>query len=163
MNKRSIIVTLAVIFGAWFAINVASAAPKHTISLHSDSLGDSNINSYQFGAGLGVGSPRGGDRTVSEPSLSEVTISRYTDETSPLFFHALTTGSPIGDMVITDGALSMELRDVIISGYSLSASDSATPKQGLQNESISLNFTRVIFSVANGTACFDRGDNNPDC
>jgi len=169
MNSHLKIVASTVIFGSWFALSVASAAPAapadpmRTINLHSDLLGDSAIASYQWGAGLGVSSPRGGNRTVSEPSVSEVIITRYVDATSPLFFNALTRGVPIGTVVISDGALSMELQQVIISGYSLSASDSATPRQGPQAESISLNFTRVIYSVDDGAACYDLADNEPDC
>lgn len=92
-----------------------------------------------------------------------MTLTRYVDAASPLFYNALTRGNPIGTVVITDGALSLELREVIISGYSLSASDSATPQQGPQSESISLNFTRVIYSVDDGGACYDLADNNPAC
>lgn len=166
MNRHVKVFTSTVVFGSWFAINVASAAPatpNRTIILQSDTLGNSSVSSYQIGAGLGVSSPRGGDRTVSEPSVSELTLTRYTDSASPLFFRALTTGDPIGDVVITDGALSMELQNVIISGYSLSASDTASPQQSPQVEAISLNFTRIIYSVAQGVTCYDLEENQVGC
>jgi len=166
MNSQLKFVACTVVLGSMFAINVASAAPanpNHTINLHSELLGDSNITTYQWGAGIGVSSQSGGNRTVSVPSVSELTLTRYVDSISPLFFNALTSGDPIGTVVISDGALTIELREVIISGYSLSASDGATPQQNPRAESISLNFTRVIYSVDDGSACYDLATNVSAC
>jgi type VI secretion system secreted protein Hcp len=166
MNRQLKIVISTIILGSLFFDNVASAGPAdpmHTMTLRSVISEASNVTSYQFGAGLGVSSAAGGNRTVSQPSISEVTITRYVDADSPLYFRALTKRDPIGDVIIEDGDLSMELKDVIISGYSVSAAASANPRKGPQSESISLNFTRIIYSVAGGTACFDLQNSEVDC
>lgn len=103
------------------------------------------LNSFQWGAGLGVSSPRGGDRTTSEPSVSEITTTKTTDKSSELLFKNLLKGEVIKKGTISFTAASkgesvayatLELSDVIISGFSMS-SGGDTP-----SESLSLNFTK---------------------
>jgi type VI secretion system secreted protein Hcp len=107
------------------------------------------VNSFQFGAGIGVGSPRGGDRTSSEPSVSEITCSKQTDKSSEMLFKYLLLGENIGKAMISFTAASkgesvayaqLELSDVIISGFSMSSGGD------IPSESISLNFTKFDWS-----------------
>lgn len=108
------------------------------------------LQSFQWGAGLGVGSPRGGDRTTSEPSVSEITTTKVLDKSSEGLFKALLKGDPVGKGTISFVAASkgesvafatLELEDIIVSGYSMSSGG-----QDLPNESISLNFTKFDWS-----------------
>jgi type VI secretion system secreted protein Hcp len=103
------------------------------------------LNSFQWGAGLGVGSPRGGDRTTSEPSVSEITTSKQTDKSSELIFKALLKGDPVGQCIISFVAASkgesiayasVTLEDVIISGFSMNSGGD------FPHETVSLNFTK---------------------
>lgn len=103
--------------------------------------------SFQWGAGLGVSSARGGDRTVSEPSVSEITLTKATDKSSEKFFKALLRGVPVGDTEIAFTAankgesvayLTIKLSDVIVSGYSISHGGGSE----MPSESLSLNFTK---------------------
>lgn len=103
------------------------------------------LNSFQWGAGIGVGSPRGGDRTSSEPSVSEITGTKQVDKSSELLFKKLLMGETIKKgtvsfVVASKGEsvayASLELTDVIISGFSQSSGGD------LITESISLNFTK---------------------
>lgn len=107
------------------------------------------LNSFQWGAGIGVGSARGGDRTSSEPSVSEITATKITDKSSELLFKALLKGEPVGKGTISFVAASkgeaiayatLDIEEVIISGFSMS-SGGDTP-----SESISLNFTKFDWS-----------------
>lgn len=107
------------------------------------------LQSFQWGAGLGVGSPRGGDRTTSEPSVSEITATKTLDKSSEGLFKALLKGDPIGKGTISFTAASkgesvayatLELEDLIISGFSLSSGGD------FPAESISLNFTKFDWS-----------------
>lgn len=107
------------------------------------------LQSFQWGAGLGVGSPRGGDRTTSEPSVSEITATKTLDKASEGLFKALLTGDPVGKGVISFAAASkgesvayatLEIEDVIISGFSLSSGGD------FPSESFSLNFTKFDWS-----------------
>jgi type VI secretion system secreted protein Hcp len=108
------------------------------------------LQSFQWGAGLGVGSPRGGDRTTSEPSVSEITASKVIDKSSEGLFKALLKGDPVGKGTISFTAASkgesiafatLQLEDIIISGYSISSGGSDLP-----TESLSLNFTKFDWS-----------------
>lgn len=103
------------------------------------------LNSIQWGAGLGVGSARGGNRTTSEPSVSEITATKIIDKSSEGLFKALLKGEPVGKGTISIAAatkgesvayLVLELEDVIISGYSISSGGD------VPSESLSLNFTK---------------------
>ncbi len=107
------------------------------------------LSSFQWGAGLGVGSARGGDRTTSEPSVSEITASKQLDKASELLFKNLLMGNTIAKGKVNFVAASkgesvayatLELEDVIISGYSQSSGGD------FPSESISLNFAKFDWS-----------------
>lgn len=109
------------------------------------------LSSFQWGAGLGVSSARGGDRTVSEPSVSEITCTKTTDKSSERFFKSLLKGDPVGKTEIAFTAavkgesvayLTLILEDVIVSGYSVSHGGGSE----MPNESVSLNFTKFDWS-----------------
>jgi type VI secretion system secreted protein Hcp len=103
------------------------------------------FQSFQWGAGLGVTAPRGGSRTSSEPSVSEIVLTKTLDKASEGLFKALLKGEPIGTGTISFTAASageavayvqVELEKIIVSGYSLSTGGD------LPSESLSLNFTK---------------------
>jgi type VI secretion system secreted protein Hcp len=107
------------------------------------------LGSFQWGAGIGVGSARGGDRTTSEPSVSEITATKQLDKASEGLFKALLKGEPVGKGTISFTAASkgesvayavLEIEEVIISGYSMSSGGD------IPSESISLNFTKFDYS-----------------
>lgn len=109
------------------------------------------LNSFQWGAGIGVSSARGGDRTSSEPSVSEITATKVTDKASEKLFKALLMGDPVGQATIFFTAAikgtsvdyaSVVLDDVIISGFSMSSGGERP------TESISLNFTKFDWSFS---------------
>ena len=106
-----------------------------------------DLNSMQWGVGRGISSPTGqaAEREASAPSISEVTITKMMDKTTPLLF----TQSLIGDgkkveihLVKTykdklETYMEYVLTDTMISGYSVSSGGDAP------SESLSLNFTKV--------------------
>lgn len=105
------------------------------------------LSSFQWGAGLGVSSPRGGDRTVSEPSVSEVSFTKQTDKSSERFYKALLMGDPVGQTVIAFTAavkgesvayLTLTVEDTIVSGFSVSSGGG----NDMPQESGSINFTK---------------------
>jgi len=108
------------------------------------------ISSFQWGVGRGISTPSGsgGDRNTTAPSVSEVTVTKPFDGSSVgLFQELLTPGDAkkvVLDFVRTDKDqlttfLSMELDDVMVSGYHVSSGGDGQPQ-----ESLSLNFTKVI-------------------
>ena len=109
------------------------------------------LQSFQWGAGLGVGSARGGDRTTSEPSVSEITATKQLDKASEGLFKQLLMGEPVAKGTISFTAAIkgesvayavLDLEDVIISGYSQSSGGD------FPSESISLNFTKFVYSFS---------------
>lgn len=109
------------------------------------------LTSYQFGAGIGIESAVGkaGNRSASNPSISEITVTKDYDNTSGLIFKNLCAGQSIPKMQIffvksMKGAnfayITVDLEDVFFSGQSMSSGgDKPT-------ESVSLNFTKIKMS-----------------
>ncbi|MBM3546262.1 MAG: type VI secretion system tube protein Hcp [Alphaproteobacteria bacterium] len=108
-----------------------------------------DINSLQWGMGRAISTKAGAstNREASEPSVSEVTITKLMDSASPKFFtesctgaagkkveiHLVTTGSPgntYAEYTLTDG---------LVSSYSMSSGGDRP------TESISISFTKVEY------------------
>ena len=109
------------------------------------------LSSFQWGAGVGVGSARGGDRTTSEPSVSEISATKKLDKASELLFKNLLMGETLAKGTISFTAAIkgesvayavLDLEDVIVSGYSQSSGGD------FPTESISLNFAKFIYSFS---------------
>jgi type VI secretion system secreted protein Hcp len=107
------------------------------------------VSSFQWGVGRGISTPTGsgGDRESSAPSVSEVVVTKPYDTSSIGFFQELLTPGDAKKAVIdfckTDKDkltvyMSVELDNVMISGYSVSSGGDRP------NESLSFNFTKVI-------------------
>jgi type VI secretion system secreted protein Hcp len=106
------------------------------------------ISSFQFGVGRGISSPSGSDksRESSEPSLSEVTVTKNMDSASPKLLGDA-WGGELGSKVdikfttttkntVVD-FLTYSLENCGISGYSVSSGGD------LPQESLSLNYTKI--------------------
>ena len=109
------------------------------------------LDSFQWGAGIGVGSARGGDRTTSEPSVSEITATKKLDKASEGLFKQLLMGEPVAKGTISFTAAIkgesvayavLDMEDVIISGYSQSSGGD------FPTESISLNISKFVYSFS---------------
>ena len=106
------------------------------------------LNSFQFGVGRGIGSAARGstNREASEPSISEITISKAMDVASAKLLEdawggELNTTVTISFTTTTKNSvveyLKYELENTGLSGYSLSSGGD------MPTESLSLNFTKV--------------------
>jgi type VI secretion system secreted protein Hcp len=106
--------------------------------------------SCQLGVGRGVSSGTGGQqREASNPSISEITITKVFDVASPKLYQDALAGVFDSKVEIkfttttknkVDTFLAYELNQCGVSGYSLSSGgDNPT-------ESISLNFTKIMLS-----------------
>ncbi len=121
---------------------------ESTVAAHDKWI---TVNSIQFGVGRGISSVGGGgDRETSNPSFSEVTMSKSMDVASTELFMQATCGKSLGKAEIhfiqTGGAdakgqvyLKIELEDVLVSSYS------ATSGGDRPSESFSLNFTKISY------------------
>ncbi|WP_207480959.1 Hcp family type VI secretion system effector [Arenibaculum pallidiluteum] len=107
-----------------------------------------DVSSMQFGVGRAISTPTGraANREASEPSVSEITMTREMDKSSPLFFKEAVSGKSGKtvqiDLVTTgdpgDTYMTYTLTDALVSSYSVSANGSGQPQ-----ESISLNFSKI--------------------
>lgn len=107
------------------------------------------LESFQWGAGIGVTSATGGDRSVSVPMVSEITATKQLDKSTEGLFKAMLKGEPIGKGTVSFVAASkgesvayvtLELEEVIVSGFSTSSGGD------FPSESLSLNFTKFDWS-----------------
>lgn len=110
-----------------------------------------SISSFQFGAGIGVHTTMGSttNRVAGQASLSEITLTKNLDETSPSIFSALCQGESFPKMSIhfliaigkddtgNNEYLTYNLENVIFSGWSQSSGGDRP------QESISLNFSKI--------------------
>jgi len=111
-----------------------------------------DLQSLQFGIGRAISTPTGstGNREASLPSVSEISVTRTMDGASAFLMQAV-LGKSKGEIAKIDlvetGAsdnevyAKYELTNCLISGYSVSSGGDRP------SESITLNFTKVEFSV----------------
>lgn len=129
---------------------------KFATAINGDSIVDGHekwitISSLQLGVGRAISVSGGGaDRETSNPSFSEVTLTKSTDVASADLFMQAVCGKSLGKAEIhfvqTGGAdkkqqvyMKVELTDAIVSSYSASSGGDRP------SESFSLNFTQISY------------------
>jgi len=106
-----------------------------------------DVGSLQWGVGRAISSSVGtsADREASKPSISEVSVTKQMDASSPLIFTEACVGKskPIKIHLCTTGTdtidtyMEYELEDCMVSGYSVSSGGDRP------SESISFSFTKL--------------------
>jgi type VI secretion system secreted protein Hcp len=107
------------------------------------------LDSFQWGVGRGVSLPHGAEdtREGSEPSISEVVVTKRMEKASPKLWQDATGGDFSAKVTITftsttkdkvESYLEYTFTDTGLSGYSASAGGDDPP-----TESLSLNFSKV--------------------
>ncbi len=109
-----------------------------------------SVDSVQFGVGRGISMEPGNlsNREATRPTISEITVTKPADTSATALFKESVTGSAGKKVVIKfvqTGAdkvvefMTYTLEDVLVSGYSVSASGESDPI-----ESISLSFAKIM-------------------
>lgn len=112
------------------------------------------VMSVQFGVGRGISMESGNmsNRESTRPSLSEVTITKVADNSVTSIFKEAVTGNAGKKVVIKfvrTGAdkvqefMDYTLEDVLVSGYSMSASSEGEPV-----ESITLSYSKIMINYS---------------
>ena len=112
------------------------------------------VMSVQFGVGRGISMEAGNmsNRESTRPSLSEVTITKLADNSVTSIFKEAVTGNAGKKVVIKfvrTGAdkvqefMDYTLEDVLVSGYSMSASSDGEPV-----ESITLSYSKIMINYS---------------
>lgn len=110
------------------------------------------LQSFQWGVGRGVGSAMGGamSRESSVPSISEIMVTKNMDAASPGLWTDSVAGTFNQKVTITftttsagqtEKFLSYELTDCGLSGYSVSSGGD------MPSESLSLNFAKISWTL----------------
>jgi len=143
-------------------LNWSSGAIKGdaTQGKHTDWI---SINSFQWGVGRGISTPTGSsqNREASEPSVSEVVVTKDLDSASLLLLQEATTGKDgvlvEVDFCTTDNEgspyLVVKLENTLISGFSTSSGGDRP------SESLTLNFTKIDVQETGGN--LKNGAGNP--
>jgi len=122
------------------------------------------VDSLQWGIGRAISSEIGkaADRESSQPSISEITVSKSMDEASPYLFTEACTGD--GKTVTIDicktgqaveAFMSYELENCMLSGYSVSSGGDRP------TETISLSFTKITMTYTPTLETGELGDPIP--
>ena len=103
--------------------------------------------SFQFGVGRAISNTIGGtsDREASRPSISEISVTKEMDKSSPLLFNEATVGKAkkVEIHMCKTGTSAIEtyqeyiLEDCMVSGYSVSSGGDRP------SESLSLSFAKI--------------------
>src|SRR4051812_16488362 len=116
---------------------------------HEDHKQWIDIGSMQFGIGRAISTPAGStaNREASEPSVSEITVTKSMDGASPKLFTESATGN-VGKVVkidlVSTGSpgntyVTYTLTNTLISGYSVSTGGDRP------TESVTLSFTKIEY------------------
>lgn len=107
-----------------------------------------NVDSFQFGVARGISTPVGNtkNREASAPSLSEVTLSKEMDQSSPYLFNESCVGKGLKAMFHfcrtaadkLETYLEVELENALVSNYSVSSGGERPV------ETVTLNFTKIV-------------------
>jgi type VI secretion system secreted protein Hcp len=115
---------------------------------HKGTDGWMEVNSVQWGCGRAISTPVGASskREASSPSISEITLTKLMDSTSPKLAKEALVGKAVDlatiELVETgegqlETYLTLELTNCMVSGYSYSSGG------GRPSESLTLNFTKI--------------------
>jgi len=125
-----------------------------------------NVNSFSWGVGRGISMESGAiaNREATRPSLSEITISKIMDNSTPGLFKESVSGDAGAEVVIefvATGAKKIEtymkytLTNCLVSSYSVSADAEGKPV-----ESLSLSYTKVLMDYCAADATNKSGSSN---
>jgi len=129
----------------------ASAAVTMTVSV--DGIGQSAILAFSFGASNTVNPAR--PRQPGVVAVQDLSLTRYLDASSPLFFKAMVTGAraPRASVAFSDSAGNssrFDLENVLVASQSTGGSSG----EDRLTENITLSFTRVTFTFGTASAAW---------
>jgi type VI protein secretion system component Hcp len=122
-------------------------------------FGSSPVVAWSWGASNSGTTHEGGGGGVGKANIQDLSITRYADGQSPLFFNAVARGQHLATVVLVDGSTTITLTEVLISSYS--TGDSPDSKTATRTENITFNFAKISYTVNGVTTCFDITTNTP--
>jgi type VI secretion system secreted protein Hcp len=126
--------------------------PVGTVTLPSP-FGSSPVGAWSWGASNSGTVAGGGGGGAGKAFAQDLSITRFADGQSPLFFKVAARGEHLPTVALVDGPTTITLTDVLITGYS--TGDSPPGNNGTRTENITFTFGRVDYTVNGVTACFN--------
>ena len=137
------------------ALAAPPVAPVGTITIPAP-FGSSPVLAWSWGASNSGSSHIGGGGGAGKVNMQDVSLTRYADGQSPLFFDAVARGQHLPTVVLVDGLMTITLTDVLVSSYSTGGfADGKDPKQTSPTENITFNFAKITYTVNGATKCFN--------
>ena len=115
-------------------------------------FGSSPVVAWSWGASNSGSLVVGG-----HPNIQDLSLTRYTDGQSPLFFKYVAEGTHLPAAVLVDGSTTIALADVLVSSYSTAIGSSTGNSAQTQprTENITFEFAQITYTVNGVTTCFN--------
>jgi type VI protein secretion system component Hcp len=141
---------LIVTTGAWSA---PSSTPVGTLTV-SAPFGSSPVLAWSWGASNSSTFGGGGGGGAGKASIQDLSLTRYADGQSPLFFNAVVRGQHLASVVLVDGSTTITLTGVLVTSYS-AGNGSPDGKSIPRTENITFTFGTVTYAVNGVSTCFN--------
>ena len=122
-------------------------------------FGSSPVVAWSWGASNSGSAHVGGGAGAGKANVQDLSITRYADGQTPLFFLKVATGQHLDTVVLVDGSTTITLTNVLVASYS--TGDSPDAKNTTRTENITFNFAQVAYTVNGVTTCFEISTNTP--
>jgi type VI protein secretion system component Hcp len=120
---------------------------RDTSAIDIDGIGVIPLQSFSFGLpGPGGGSPGGRGREREQPQIRDFTFTCEHGEHSAKIMRAATEGQHIETAVITSKGMTITLKGVVVSGYSMSGAGGS----GAPTEQVTLSFESIEYKHVTG-------------
>ena len=129
-----------------------------SITLSSPDLGSCEVLAWSWGVSQSGSLHTGGGGGTGKPSFQDISLTRVTDEASPLLIAAVARGDHLMGVELTTDNVTISLHRVIVTSYSTGG---AAGKKEVQTENITLNFDRIRVEVGGQAFCWDIAGNAP--
>jgi len=149
---------------ALIATTGASAAPPVTsIGTLTIPAGSSPVLAWSWGASNSGSAQVGGGGGAGKANIQDLSITRYADGQSALFFSYLAGGTHLPTVVLVDGSTTITLAEVLVTSYSTGDSSPAGPSAQTQprTENITFNFAKITYTVNGVATCFGVSTSSP--
>jgi len=136
----------------------ASAAPLPSVGTLTipAPFGSSPVVAWSWGASNSGSAHVGGGAGAGKANVQDLSITRYADGQTPLFFLKVATGQHLDTVVLVDGSTTITLTEVLVTSYSTGDSNSTAPgPQTPRTENISFNFAKITYTVNGITTTFN--------
>jgi len=140
--------TLITTTGAW------SAPSSTSVGTLTAPFGSSSVLAWSWGASNSGTLGGGGGGGAGKANIQDLSLTRYADGQSPLFFNAVVKGQHLASVVLVDGSTTITLNGVLITSIS-TGNGSPDGKPTPRTENITFTFGTVTYAVGGASICFN--------